>query len=359
VQYNFKIKKLPKSEVELECSVPAEELEKARPKAVRKFSDSLDIPGFRKGNIPEKIILERVGEKAVLEEAAEIVLSEHYPKILAEAALNTLGRPAISIIKLALGNPLEFKVRTAVLPEFELPEYRAIARSSVARVERDAKLDNKELEATDKEVDEVLLQIRKNKAHYDWHQAHPQDASHDHPDLERHENLPELNDEFARTAGNFASVEELKEKVKANIIQEKKNREIEKKRALIMEALLKASNIELPDILVLSETEKSLAQMKDDIARMGGRWEDYLTSTKKSEEEIKKDLEENSIKKAKIQLIFNKIAEVEKIEPNKEILENEVKQIMEHYKDASEQSARIYVATQLINQEVLKLLENP
>jgi FKBP-type peptidyl-prolyl cis-trans isomerase (trigger factor) len=97
--------------------------------------------------------------------------------------------------------------------------------------------------------------------------------------------------------------------------------------------------------------------MKDDIERMGGKFDDYLTQAKKSEEDIKKDLRGSSEKKAKIQLIFNKIAEVEKLEPNKEILENEVKEVMKHYPDASETNARIYVATILLNSEVLKLLE--
>ena len=98
--------------------------------------------------------------------------------------------------------------------------------------------------------------------------------------------------------------------------------------------------------------------MKDDVARMGGKWEDYLAHTKKTEEDIRKDVRKPAEDRAKIQLMFNKIAVVEKIEPNEEIMEQEVKVIKEHYKDASEDSARIYVATILINQEVLKLLES-
>jgi FKBP-type peptidyl-prolyl cis-trans isomerase (trigger factor) len=90
---------------------------------------------------------------------------------------------------------------------------------------------------------------------------------------------------------------------------------------------------------------------------MGGKWEDYLAHTKKKEEDLKKELRENSEKKALTQLVFNKIAEVEKIEPNKDILENEMKEIMKMYPEAKEESARIYVSTILINQEVLKILE--
>ncbi len=345
---------MPKSEVEIEASIPKEELDSAHSKAIKKFSETIQIDGFRKGNVPEKIVLEKLGARAILEEASEILLSEHYPKILAEAKLDTIGRPEISITKLALGNPVEFKVKTAVMPEFKLPEYKKIATEIKAK----QKNKDEKIEADEKEVNDVLLQIRKNKAHLDWHKANPDHKDHDHPDLEKEENLPALDDELAKEAGNFANLEELKAKIKENIVTDKKNREIEKRRAEMIDELIKATPIEVPAILIENETEKSLAQFKDDIQRMGGKWEDYLAHAKKTEAEIKKDMQGNSEKRAKIQLIFNKIAETEKLEPNKEILEHEVKQILNYHKDANEMSVRIYVTTMLLNQEVLKLLEN-
>lgn len=352
---------MPKSEVELEVSLPADFLESSRKKAISNFAISLETPGFRKGHVPENIVIEKIGENGILEEAVDILLKEHFPKIVEEKKLDIIGRPKISVTKLALGNPVEFKAAFAVIPEFELPDYRAIARSAAAS----AKADKKE-EASEKEISDVLLQIRRNKAHFDWHNSHPEEKGHNHPEI-KDEDLPELNDEFAKSAGNFKDVEELKAKVKENIETEKKYREIEKKRAEIMEALVKNTKIDLPDILVESETEKSLAQMKDDVAKMGGNWEEYLAHAKKTdlsaealakaEDDIKKDFKGSSEKKAKVQLIFNRIAEAEKLQPNKEILENEVKEIMAHYPNTSETNARIYVATILLNQEVLKLLE--
>ncbi len=354
MKYEVKTKKLPKSEVEIEISFPADFLDFTRKKALKLFSDSLEISGFRKGHIPENIVTEKVGEGKILEEAVDILLKEHFPKIIEQEKLDIIGRPNVSITKLALGNPVEIKATFATIPSFELPDYRKIAVSSKQSAA------SKEEEVTDKEIDDVLLQIRKNKAHFDYHQKNPDDKDHKHInlDLEKEENLPELNDEFAKMAGNFKDVAELKEKIKENIKTEKKVREIEKRRAAIMEELLKNTKIELPEILVTSETEKSLAQMKDDIARAGHKFEDYLTQVKKSEEDLKKDFKESSEKKAKIQLIFNKIAEVEKLSPDKTILENEVKEVMKNYPEASEVNARIYVATILLNSAVLKLLEN-
>ena len=341
---------MPKSEVEVEISLPSDFLVSARKKAIDMFCSSLEIAGFRKGHIPENIVVEKVGEAEILEEATDILLKEHFPKIIDQEKINIIGRPKISVTKLALGNPVEIKAIFAIIPEIELPDYKKIAKNEISK--KDGEVD-----ANQKEVDDVLLQIRKNKAYFDWHQTHKNETEHNHPEI-KDEDLPILDDKLAQQAGNFKDLNELKEKVKQNIITEKKVRNIEKKRASIMEELLKNTKFELPEILIESETEKSLAQMKDDVERMGGKFADYLTHTKKSEEDIKKDLRDSSEKKAKIQLIFNKIAEVEKLEPNKEILENEIKEVLKHYPDASRESAGIYVATILLNSEVLKLLEN-
>lgn len=350
MKYETKVKKLPKSEVEIEVSLPADFLVSARKKALEMFTLSIEVDGFRKGKVPENIVLEKVGESKLLEETADILLKEHFPKIIEEEKLDIIGRPKISITKLAIGNPFEFKAEFAVMPEIELPDYKEIAKKQLA------KKDDEE-DVTEKEIADVLLQIRKNKAHFDWHKANPDHKEHDHPDLEKEENLPVLDDEFAKLAGNFKDVAELKARVKENIIQEKKNKNVEKKRALIMEELVKNTKIDVPEILIESEINKSLAQMKDDVVRMGGKFEEYLTHIKKTEDQTRADLRESSEQKAKIQLIFNKIAEVEKLEPNKEVFENEVKEIMKHYPEASEQNARIYVSTILLNSEVLKLLE--
>jgi trigger factor len=359
MSYTTKIKKLPKSEVEMEISLPADLLAEARKKAITMFCNSLDISGFRPGHVPENIVIEKVGEGKILEEAVDILLQEHFPKVMLQEKLDIIGRPKISVIKLAIGNPVEFKAVFAVMPEFELPDYKKIAADIIKKSAsaKGSDVTKEDTEVSEKEIGDVLLQIRKNKAHFDWHNAHKDETDHNHPEI-KDEYLPELNDELAKEAGNFKNLDELKEKVKENIIAEKRARNAEKKRASIMDELVKKTKIDMPEILIEHETEKSLSLMKADVERMSGKFEDYLTHIKKTEEDLKKDLRESSEKKAMIQLIFNKIAETEKLEPNKEIMENEVKEVMIHYPEADETNARIYVATILLNAEVLKLLEN-
>lgn len=288
--------------MEIEVILPADFLVSARKKALEMFSASLDVQGFRKGHVPENITVEKIGESKILEEAVDLLLKEHFSKIIGQEKLDIIGRPKISITKSALGNPVEFKAVFAVLPPFELPEYRIIAKSASATSlagGQEATADK--AEASEKEVSDVLLQIRKNKAHFDWHKSHPEEKGHDHFEI-KDEDLPKLDDELAKAAGNFKNLDELKEKVRQNIIEEKKVRNIEKRRAAIMEELLKNTEIDLPQILIDSEIEKSLAQMKNDVERAGIKWDDYLSNVKKTEEDLRKDLRDSSGKKLKYNL---------------------------------------------------------
>jgi trigger factor len=350
----YKIEKLPKCEVKIEMTIDSSLLPEARKKALKQLSKDAEMDGFRKGNVPENMLVQKIGESNILQEAAEILINERFSNIIIKEKLDMIGHPHIAIKKLALGNDIEVEAEFAVMPEIKLGDYKKVALESKTK-----SLKSKDEEiATDKEVDDVLLQIRKNKAHFDYHKNNPDDHDHaNHPDYNKEENLPAIDDELAKAAGNFKNVEELKEKVRENIVEDKKSRNAEKIRASIMEGLLSDTKFELPEILVESETDKSIAQVKDDVTRMGGKFEEYLSHLKKSEQEFRKELREPAEKRGKIQLILNEIAKAEKIVPNETILESETKKILELYPGAREENARIYVATQLINSEVLKLLE--
>ena len=137
------IKKLPNSEIEIEGELDSDLFETYFAKAVKKIGENLELDGFRKGKVPENILLSKVPEIQILEEMAELALSEQYPKILeglpaqAGEKINTLdviGRPEISITKLARRNPLGFKIRTAVVPEVKLPDYKKIAQEIISKI---------------------------------------------------------------------------------------------------------------------------------------------------------------------------------------------------------------------------------
>ncbi len=345
---NIQIKKLDNAEVEIEGEISAQKLGDSREKAVKKLSQTLTIPGFRPGKAPENVLIKHIGEYPILEDAAEIALTEEYPLILQEHAIDAIGRPAITITKLAADNPLGFKIKTAVMPKFDLPDYKKIAGEKNSQEFK--------FEVNDKEVDEAIQRIRENKAHHDLHAKLGKDT-HDHAPI-KPEDLPTLDDNFAKSVGDYKDVGEFRLKVKESLIKEKEYQEREKIRIEIVESILSQTKIAIPAILVEAELAKMIAQLKEDVTRAGIQYEDYLKETKKTEEGIKKEWNESAEKKAKFQLILNKIAALEQIEPDKTMLEHEAKQLMEMYKDADPERIRIYVETILVNEQVLKFLEN-
>src|SRR3989344_3855704 len=130
IKSDYKIIKkenLPKSEVGLEVVVPYDEIKKHWNDAVKNVSAELELPGFRKGKVPEKMTVETLGEHVILEEAAEKALNLIYPEILMNEKIEAIGRPSISIVKIAKDNPLVVKIRTAILPKVDLPNYKKIA----------------------------------------------------------------------------------------------------------------------------------------------------------------------------------------------------------------------------------------
>lgn len=350
------ISKLPNSEIEIEAEIEAKVLEKHRKLAIKALSLSAEIPGFRKGHVPEKILIDKFGEMKILEDASQGALQEAYPEILSDNKIKSIGRPHITITSIAIGNPLKFKIKTAILPDFNMPDYLEIAKVEMNK-------PDDPVEVNDKEVEDVIKSVRQQKAYQEYHQKHKLDSNnHNHlteskrPEI-KDEDLPIADDEFAKSIGPFKDLDDLKGKIKENITKEKQVKSIEKKRAAIISALLKDVKIDVPEVLIQSESDKIISQMKSDIERQTGKFEDYLTQIKKTEEEIRKDMYPDAKNRAKTQIIFNKIIAEKKLEPNKEILEKEVKEILKHYPEASEENAKIYVTTVLLNAEVIKLFE--
>jgi len=339
-QIQVEIKELENGEVEINGSIPHEIFDKHIALATKNISKNIEISGFRKGHIPEKVLIQKVGEGAILEEAADITLKEEFPKIIIENKIDTIGRPTISITKLAKGNPLEFKATIAVMPKIKLPDYKTLTKNVLSKKE--------EIEVTDKEVDDTIDEIRKMRV---------KGKKDSNQKKETEENLPKIDDEFVKTLGDFKDVSDFKEKLKKNITTEKEKKAKDKKRAEIIEEVVKGAKTTIPNIMIESELDKMISQFKDDIARSGGTFEEYLKHIKKTEEDMRKEWRTDAEKRAKSQLVLNKIATEEKIVAPKDELDKQANYLLEQYKDADPERVRIYIETILTNEEVFKFLE--
>lgn len=348
---DIKLNPLPDRELEIIGSITAEKMAVMREKALAKIRASLEIDGFRKGNAPDSIVAQKVGEMALLEEAAEIALSEEYPNILEEHKVEAIGRPEITITKIAIGNDLEFKVKTALMPDVKLAEYKKIAKKEVSK-------GVVAPEVTDKEVDDVIQNIRQNIAHQKVHSESGSGDSHNHREM-TDADLPEINDDFAMMIGSFKDVANMKEKIKENITKEKEMKAKDKKRTDILEVVINESTIDLPKIIVEGEMEKMLAQFKDDIGKSGITYEDYLKHIKKTEDDLRSEWKDTAVKRAKSQIILNTIAKEKGIAPKEDEIKKEMENILSHHKDADRFRVRMYVETFLTNELVFQFLENP
>ena len=337
---SFKATKEPHSEVVLTGTIPAEALEPYRTPALSHLAEHLTLPGFRKGKVPAEMMLKRLGEISVLEESVELFVRDFYPELALGKKLDVVGRPDIQVLKLAPGNPVELRIRTAVYPDVTLPKNWQKLAAGVAHTE--AK------EATDEEVSQTLESLRKSRTNADLTRT---DA--DAKDVV----LPELNDEFARSLGAFKDLEDLKAQIRKGIGEEKARQAKDTRRGNIIEALIEKTTADMPKLFVESELEKIMAQMQDDVARMGMQLPEYLKRTGKTEEDIRNDFRGQAEKRAKLQLLLNKLAQEEKVEADQEAVEAEMKHATEHFPDADPERVRIHVESVLRNEKVLKLLE--
>jgi FKBP-type peptidyl-prolyl cis-trans isomerase (trigger factor) len=277
---NLKIKTLENSEIEIEAEISEEFVSKYKARAIKTLSRNVKIDGFRDGHIPENILTDRIGEQAVLEEQTGMALADVYPNIVQNEKLYVIGRPEVIITKLAPKNPIGFSIKTAVMPEIKLPNYKKIAGNV----------------ALDKSFD--------------------------------------------------------------NSNKEKQITAREKRRAEIVENIIKESKIALPKIFVESELDKMLAQFKDDIARMKISFGEYLAKIKKNENDLRIEWKLDAEKRAKLQLILNKIAIEEKIKIPEEDIKRETDHILELYKDAKPENVRVYIESVLTNEKVFEFLES-
>ena len=351
------IKKLPNSEAEIIAEITEESLEKYKDKAFKKIKEVAELPGFRKGHVPDAKLKEKIGEIGILEDAGEMAINDCIVEIIAESKINFLGRPGISITKITTGAPIEFKIKLITMPEVKLADYKKIARVENSKKEKVEEITEKQIEDTIEEIKKMYA-----KENHPGSDKNASDGASTHvhgADCKHEENpLPELNDEFVKKLGNFKDVADFKVKLKENIAKEKELKAKDKKRIEIIEKIIAESKIEMPKVLILSELDKMEGQFRADIEQTGLKPEDYLKHIKKTFEELRKEWRPDAEKRAKTQLILQKISLEEKLEPNKENIEKEIKHLTELYKDADPERVRAYVEMILSNEVTLKFLEN-
>jgi FKBP-type peptidyl-prolyl cis-trans isomerase (trigger factor) len=338
---NLTIEELPGSEIELSGEIPAEVVDTYRAKALKKLTKNLELPGFRKGHVPDDVAIKHIGEIEVLKEVAEQAIAETYADIVEEKKLEVVGRPQVTITKLAPGNPIGFKIKSAVFPKIELPDYKKIAESELKNHEDPEKtvVDEAEIQKELEHIQKAMTLSNKDAT----------DATTPVP--------PAIDDEFAKKLGDFTDLADLKEKMKGQILVDKKNKAYDKRRLAVADEIIKKAKVEVPTIFIEGELEQMVASFNERVTRAGIELDSYLKEIGKTIEDLKKEWRTDAEKRAKLQLILNEIAQKEAVIPNIAKLDREVKHIKEHYPEADETAVRTYVKAQMTNELVFELLE--
>lgn len=391
---DFNVTKEKGSQVKIEGEIPYEELKKERGKALEFLGKNIEVDGFRKGHVPEKVVVERVGEMALLTEMSERALARVYPEILKAHDITAIGHPQLQITKIAVDNPLGFVATVAVMPDITLPDYKQIAAT--------ANKDKATAEVTEEEVETQIKDILRQKVAYERLQAKAQKDSeadttkkaadnttdlptpetvekageteththrdgtvhegpaHEEPEAVQDDEIPELTDELVKELGQpgqFETVDDFKAKLREHLGIEKEREVNAAHRAKITDLIIETAEMDLPRVMIDSEIGQMFAQMEEDLKRANLKMEDYLAHIKKSREDLITEWTPAAEKRAKLQLVLNEIAKKEDVQPDADLVKTQVAELKEQYADADEARVRIYVESILTNEAVMKMLE--
>lgn len=424
------IKKLPKSQVEIEIEVPSEELEDFISHAKEHLAEHLKIDGFRPGNVPKEMVEGKVGMEQILAEAADMAVNHSYKKVVTENNLEPIAHPEVKVLKLAQGNPFIFKITVNVLPEVELGDYKKIASKSII----------KEVSATEEEIKDSLEYIKKSRAKYSQLERPAQEKDfveieYESPELgtmsvlkdgkgsnktrdqfilsgggfmpgfeqniigmknnEEKEfsiifpqaaqrkdlagkevhfkvrvisvqkvELPEINDEFAKTLGKFENVAGLMVSVKEGIKMEKEEQEKQIRRNEILEKISEKSKFDLPQSLIDMEKENLFKNFQNKITQNYKlTFDQYLASVKQDEATLKESFAKEAEKKVKNYLVLKEIGKKENVSVTSEEIEKQVNLTLGNY--PKEMLAKIdigelkeYTKGVIFNEKVFQKLES-
>lgn len=368
-------KDLEKSQIELTIEVSLEDFAPFISKGVESLSKEVKIEGFRPGKVPAEILKQKIGEMAILEEAAKLAINKQIYEAIDENIKDkqVAGQPEVNITKLAPGNPLEYKVKVIVLPEIKLGEYKNFAFK-----EEEVKAGDKEIEkvlndllemrATEKiseeavkngdkviasvnlfldkvpvedgQNPEVTVLIGKNYFVEGFDQnliglkrKDSKEFSLVYPEKHWQKNLagkkvdfkvgikeiynrevPEINDDLAKMF-RFKNVEELRSNLSKTIEDQKKKEADQKMEIKIMDKILDNSKFgDIAEDLIKNESEIMMQEIEQSVSSQGGKFEDYLKSINKNRDQLMLETMPNAVKRVKGALMLKEIAKLEKVE---------------------------------------------
>ncbi|MBV8170379.1 MAG: trigger factor [Candidatus Eremiobacteraeota bacterium] len=378
------LRQLAPTQVQLDIDVPADDLDKARARAVKRLSERLRIPGFRKGHIPRRIIEQHVGAEHIDHEAIEDVVPDVYSKALEEHDLDPVEQPKIDLERVDDGRALKITATVAVRPQITLAPYtdievtspsmnvderevdeslevlrkraatlepvadRGVQAGDVVTLDYTGRIDGETFEggtATDHTTEispqrfipgfaEQLYGARAGERRTVT-VTFPQEYKPDHlagktavfdvlvRDVKQPVLAP-LDDAFAKTVSDLETLAALRNEVRRRLERGAQARAREAVESALLRTLNQSNDFPLPDVLVDRETESILADTQHQVERAGGTWQEYLQERKLNEEQARANARADAERRVKSSLILEQIAKQEKIRVSGEDVDREL-----------------------------------
>jgi trigger factor len=381
----------PKSTVIVEVEVPAERLTQAVGEATRALSQRTRVPGFRPGKAPRGVLEAVLGPGAVLEEAIDRLVNKSYRDALIEKEILPLTNADVEIVQAEEGKPLIFKATVPIRPEVKLGDYRSFTFKPEIETTDDAKIEKVVEELRDqnaslspvedrgaKKGDYAVIKYEgtRDGAPFEGGTAErmpliigedrlipgfedelvglrvgdtkgfditfPADYGEEslagagvHFEVElrelREKILPDADDDFARSMGDFADLATMKTEVGKRLERNALDKARHTFSDRIIEYAVANSTIDLPDVLVEQEVEVMHDEFRGALARQGISDEAYEKVSGKSHEDLHADFRPDAEKRVRVLLVLSKIAEVEGLTVDDAAIAAEVARGKERY----------------------------
>jgi trigger factor len=383
----------PKSTVVLEVELPPERLTRAIDDAVRRLARRARVPGFRPGKAPRPVLERHLGPGVVLDEAVEHLVEDAYREAVIEAEVLPLTNPDVEVEQAEEGKPLKFKATIQVRPEVTLGDYKnfnfkpeidTIDEARVDQVLEELRDQNATLAPVEgrgaKDGDYAVISFEGTRDGSPFEGGTSErmplilgqerlipgfeqnllglevggtttfDISFpdDYPETSlagqpvtfavelkelREKVLPELDDDFIGTLGDFASVAALRADIKTRLEHNALDRARHGFADRIIDYAVANATVELPDILLDQEVEVMHDEFRASMARQGITEEAYLKATEKTDADLHADFRPGAEKRVRTLLVLSKVADAEGATVSDAEVEAEVERGRERYPD--------------------------
>ena len=380
--------KLEKSRVALTIEASAEEFEAAVNKAYLKMRGKINVPGFRVGKAPRKIIEKMYGEEVFYEEAVNIILPDAYEDAVKEQKLDVVGYPEVEL-ESCTKDGVVFKCTVAVYPEVKLGQYKGLEapKAEVKVVAADVNARLKEMADRNSRLVSVERAVKKgdtadidfegfdNGVAFDGGKGENFDLeigsgsfvpgfeeqligmkAGEEKDIDitfpenyapelagkpvvfhvkvnevKVKEVPAVDDEFAKDVSEFDTLKELKADIKKKMTAERTEAAQRAFEDVLMAKVAEGVEAEIPHEMVELQAERMMEQFKQQLAAQGIPFDQYLKMTGTTEADFRKQSDGPAAEQVKMDLAVEAIIKAEGLEATDEDVENELKNVAEKY----------------------------